>query len=66
MHEDEGAAAAPHPADAALWADLVDGRAHALGELFDRYSRQVYNFAFRRTASWALSEDVTQATFICL
>ena len=52
--------------DAALWAELLDGEPRALGELFDRYSRQVYNFAFRRTASWALAEEVTQATFVSL
>ena len=49
-----------------LWLGLRDGEAPALGELFDRYSRQVYNFAFRRTASWAVAEEVTQATFVCL
>ncbi|MGI3783582.1 MAG: RNA polymerase sigma factor, partial [Janthinobacterium lividum] len=54
----------PQVADAALWAELVRGESRALGELFDRYSRQVYNFAFRRTASWVLAEEVTQATFV--
>lgn len=52
--------------DADLWVGLRDGEASALGGLFDRYSRQVYNFAFRRTASWATAEEVTQATFVSL
>ncbi len=52
--------------DAVLWAGLLRGETDALGELFDRYSRQVYNFAFRRTASWMLAEEVTQATFVSL
>jgi len=51
-------------ADVALWVNLQSGDPRALGELFDRYSRQVYNFAFRRTASWMLAEEVTQATFV--
>ncbi len=54
----------PQAADATLWAELLRGESRALGELFDRYSRQVYNFAFRRTASWMLAEEVTQATFV--
>lgn len=57
---------ASQEADVALWADLLRGETGALGELFDRYSRQVYNFAFRRTASWTLAEEVTQATFVSL
>ncbi|MEU8311332.1 RNA polymerase sigma factor [Micromonospora sp. NPDC049033] len=36
----------------------------AFGRLFDRYSRPVYNHAFRLTGSWATAEDVTQATFL--
>jgi len=65
-HEKVDVPAAPPAADDALWAELLSGEPRALGELFDRYSRQVYNFAFRRTASWALAEEVTQATFVSL
>ncbi|WP_410810769.1 RNA polymerase sigma factor [Micromonospora sp. 067-2] len=32
--------------------------------LFDRYSRAVYNHAFRLSGSWSTAEDVTQATFL--
>jgi RNA polymerase sigma-70 factor (ECF subfamily) len=66
VDDDELESAEPPWADVALWTDLVRGDAQALGELFDRYSRPVYNFAFRRTASWALAEEVTQATFVSL
>ncbi|MBB2944119.1 RNA polymerase sigma-70 factor (ECF subfamily) [Actinoplanes lutulentus] len=34
------------------------------GDMFDRYSRAVYNHAFRLTGSWSTAEDVTQATFL--
>ena len=50
--------------DAALWDRLRAADPTALTALFDAYARPVYNFAFRRTASWASAEDVTQATFV--
>ncbi len=50
--------------DAELWARLVGQDREALGELFDRHGSAVYNFAFRRTASWSLAEEVVQATFL--
>ena len=34
-----------------------------LTERYRRHCDAVYNFAFRRTASWAAAEDVVQATF---
>ncbi|MGI3781023.1 MAG: RNA polymerase sigma factor [Janthinobacterium lividum] len=51
-------------ADAVVWARLRLSDPNALTEVFDRYARPVYNFAFRRTASWASADDVTQATFV--
>lgn len=59
-----GAHAPADSSDAALWARLRAADATALTALFDAYARPVYNFAFRRTASWASAEDVTQATFV--
>jgi RNA polymerase sigma-70 factor (ECF subfamily) len=50
--------------DVALWTALRSADPSALTELFDRYARPVYNFAFRRTASWPTAEDITQATFL--
>ncbi len=65
MHDDKVDMPAPtQAADVSLRAELRRGQPRALGQLFDRYSRQVYNFAFRRTASWVLAEEVTQATFV--
>lgn len=50
--------------DSDLVADLRDGSSAALGVLFDRYSDRIYNYCFRRTASWDVAEDATSATFL--
>jgi RNA polymerase sigma-70 factor, ECF subfamily len=52
--------------DADLWDRLIAGDREALGELFDRHGNAVYNFAFRRTASWSVAEEVVQATFLTI
>jgi RNA polymerase sigma-70 factor, ECF subfamily len=52
--------------DADLWDQLLAGDREALGELFDRHGNAVYNFAFRRTASWSMAEEVVQATFLTI
>jgi RNA polymerase sigma-70 factor (ECF subfamily) len=52
------------PSDEELWASIAAGDETAFGRLFDRYSRRVYNHAFRLTGSWSTAEDVTQATFL--
>ncbi|MGN9807758.1 RNA polymerase sigma factor [Micromonospora sp. BQ11] len=52
------------PSDEELWSSIVAGDETAFGRLFDRYSRPVYNHAFRLTGSWSTAEDVTQATFL--
>ncbi|MEU4379217.1 RNA polymerase sigma factor [Micromonospora echinofusca] len=52
------------PSDEELWASIAAGDESAFGRLFDRYSRPVYNHAFRLTGSWSTAEDVTQATFL--
>src|SRR5689334_24696649 len=51
------------PDDRALWSRLAGADDAALTELYRRHCDAVYNFAFRRTASWAAAEDVVQATF---
>src|SRR6476661_2049090 len=53
----------PPPGDRELWSRLAEADDAALTELYRRHSDAVYNFAFRRTASWAAAEDVVQATF---
>ncbi len=40
------------------------GESSAFAELFDSYSRAVYNHAFRLTADWSVAEDVMAATFL--
>ncbi|MGW6735734.1 RNA polymerase sigma factor [Streptomyces sp. NPDC055013] len=40
------------------------GEPGAFAELFDSYSRAVYNHAFRLTADWSVAEDVMAATFL--
>ena len=52
--------------DAQLWGRLIAGDREALGQLFDRHGNAVYNFAFRRTASWSTAEEVVQATFLTI
>lgn len=43
---------------------LRQGEHEALAELFGRYADRVYNFCFRRVASWNLAEDVMSQTFL--
>ncbi|WP_345037185.1 sigma-70 family RNA polymerase sigma factor [Streptomyces sannanensis] len=40
------------------------GESTAFAELFDSYSRAVYNHAFRLTVDWSAAEDVMAATFM--
>ncbi|WP_404389033.1 RNA polymerase sigma factor [Humibacillus xanthopallidus] len=49
--------------DRGLWSRLAEADGGALTELYRRHCDAVYNFAFRRTASWAAAEDGVQATF---
>jgi RNA polymerase sigma factor (sigma-70 family) len=48
--------------------DLVDrlrsGDPESLGLLFDEHADRIYNFCFRRTASWVLAEDAMAAVFL--
>ena len=52
--------------DAELWLRLADADEAAFGELFGRHRDDVYNYAFRRTASWSMAEDATQGAFTTL
>ena len=52
--------------DVELWHRLRSADEDAFRELFLRHSTAVYNFCFRRTASWSVAEDATQATFATL
>lgn len=50
--------------DQELWRRASAGEEAAFGQLFDRHARTVYNFLFRRTASWSEAEDLTSAVFL--
>lgn len=50
--------------DRALWLRARDGDSAAFGILFERHAGRIYNYCFRRTADWALAEDLTSATFL--
>ena len=52
--------------DADLWRALNRADEGAFRELFLRHSDGVYNYCFRRTASWSAAEDAVQATFAAL
>lgn len=52
--------------DAEVWRQLSTGDQAALTAMYERYADAVYNFAFRRTASWSTAEDAVQATFSTL
>jgi RNA polymerase sigma factor (sigma-70 family) len=54
----------PMTPDAELWRRAVDGDHAAFGDLFDRHSRAIYNFCFRRTADWAAAEDLVATVFL--
>ncbi len=49
--------------DVAVWQSLAGADAEALSRLYDRYATAIYNFAFRRSASWSVAEDVVSDTF---
>jgi DNA-directed RNA polymerase specialized sigma24 family protein len=50
--------------DAQLWADIPRDGNDAFAILFRRHASSIYNFCFRRTADWALAEDLTSRTFL--
>lgn len=50
--------------DALLMRRLADGESAAVGELYDRYGRQVYALALRMLEDAAAAEDVTQECFV--
>jgi RNA polymerase sigma factor (sigma-70 family) len=50
--------------DGDLWRRAVDGEPDAFGVLFERHAHAVYNYLFRRTADWALADDLTSVVFL--
>lgn len=52
------------PSDDELWLSAQSGDADAFRVLFERHSRAIYNFCFRRTADWAAAEDLMSIVFL--
>jgi RNA polymerase sigma factor (sigma-70 family) len=50
--------------DVELWRRSQDDEPAAFAALFDRYGNAVYGYCFRRTADWALAEDLTSVVFL--
>lgn len=50
--------------DSLLVDEMRRGSSAALGALFDRHGDAVYNYCFRRTASWHAAEDATSTVFL--
>lgn len=54
----------PAVTDRTLWRRAAAGEAEAFGEIYERHADAIYNFCFRRTADWALAEDLTAIVFL--
>ena len=52
------------PTDAQLWDARLGPDAAAFTQLYDRHGAAIYNFCFRRTASWSAAEDLTSVVFL--
>jgi len=52
--------------DAAAVARVANGDAVALNELYDRYGKIIYSFAYRQTRDTTLSEECVQDVFVTL
>ena len=50
--------------DGTLWQRSQDGDTVAFGLLFRRHADAIYSYCFRRTADWALAEDLTSVVFL--
>jgi RNA polymerase sigma factor (sigma-70 family) len=50
--------------DDALWRRSTAGDADALGDLYARHARTIYNFLFRLTGDWTEAEDLTSVVFL--
>jgi RNA polymerase sigma factor (sigma-70 family) len=55
---------APAESDADLWASVRRGDSAAFERVYQRHADAIFNYAFRRTSSWAHAEDVTSMVFL--
>jgi RNA polymerase sigma-70 factor (ECF subfamily) len=59
------AARVPHtPTDTDLASFVRAGDASAFEQVFDRHATAIYNYCFRRTASWDTAQDATSTVFL--
>lgn len=64
LQEGHDGLAMARSSDRTLWERAAEGDSSAFAELYDRHSRAIYNFLYRRTASWSDAEDLTSAVFL--
>ena len=50
--------------DDQLWEAIQAGEPAAFADLFERHGDFVYNFAFRRTASWDAADEIVSVVFL--
>lgn len=50
--------------DRELWQRSVEGDSRAFGGLFERHSRRIYNYLFRRCGDWTTAEDLLSIVFL--
>ena len=50
--------------DESLWRASADGDERAFSELYERHAGAIYNYLFRRLASWSEAEDLTAVVFL--
>jgi RNA polymerase sigma-70 factor (ECF subfamily) len=56
----------PHDSldDGDLWSLASDGDGDAFAALYRRHANGLYNYCFRRTASWSAAQDLTSTVFL--
>lgn len=52
------------PTEPEVLGEVRSGSSAAFGLLFERHHEAVYNFCFRRTASWSSADDLTSVVFL--
>src|SRR3954470_23588870 len=52
------------PSDSELWLRIGSGDEAAFAALYERHADAIYNFCFRRIASWARAEDLVAEVFL--
>ena len=52
------------PSDSELWDRVRSNDQDAFAILFERHSKAIYNFCFRRVGNWASAEDLTSVVFL--